>query len=149
MYNQDEHRYDDIINLPNPTSKRHPRMSLYARAAQFSPFAALTGHEAAIKETARRTDEKEILSDEVIAGLNEKLKIIAANIDKRQIVTITYFVPDERKAGGAYTAHSGVVKKIDEYEHMIIMTDHTRISIDEISQIESAMFEHIPERKNR
>lgn len=85
----DTHKYDDIINLPNPTSKNHPRMSLYARAAQFSPFAALTGHEAAIRETARRTDEKEILSDEVIAGLNEKLRIIAENIEKGQIVTIT------------------------------------------------------------
>ena len=72
MENQDNHRYDDIINLPNPTSKKHPRMSLYDRAAQFSPFAALTGHEAAIKETARQTDEKLMLSDEVIAELNEK-----------------------------------------------------------------------------
>ena len=75
----DTHKYDDIINLPNPTSKRHPRMSLYARAAQFSPFAALTGHEAAIRETARQTDGKEILSDEVIAGLNEKLRVIFFN----------------------------------------------------------------------
>ena len=74
MENQDNHRYDDIINLPNPTSKKHPRMSLDDRAAQFSPFAALTGHEAAIKETARQTDEKLMLSDEVIAELNEKLK---------------------------------------------------------------------------
>lgn len=136
----DTHKYDDIINLPNPTSKNHPRMSLYARAAQFSPFAALTGHEAAIRETARRTDEKEILSDEVIAGLNEKLRIIAENIEKGQIVTITWFVPDERKAGGAYMTHSGVVKKIDEYEHAIIMTDSTIIPIGQISEIESELF---------
>lgn len=77
MENQDNHSYDDIINLPNPTSTKHPRMPLSDRAAQFSPFAALTGHEAAIKETARRTDEKLMLSDEVIAELNEKLKLIA------------------------------------------------------------------------
>ena len=132
----DTHKYDDIIDLPNPTPKRHPRMSLYARAAQFSPFAALTGHEAASRETARRTDEKEILSDEVIVGLNEKLRIIAENIGSEMAVAITYFVPDERKAGGAYMTHAGVVKKIDEYEHMIIMKDGTMIPIDQISEIE-------------
>ena len=92
MENQDNHRYDDIINLPNPTSKKHPRMSLYDRAAQFSPFAALTGHEAAIKETARQTDEKLMLSDEVIAELNEKLNLIAETIGTQQRVRITYFV---------------------------------------------------------
>ena len=139
------HKYDDIINLPNPTSKRHPRMSLYARAAQFSPFAALTGHEAAIRETARQTDGKEILSDEVIAGLNEKLRVIAENIGKGQMVTITYFMPDERKAGGAYVTHSGVVKRIDEYEHTVIMTDGAEIPIGQISEIESELFGNLYE----
>lgn len=141
----DTHKYDDIINLPNPTSKRHPRMSLYARAAQFSPFAALTGHEAAIRETARQTDGKEILSDEVIAGLNEKLRVIAENIGKGQMVTITYFMPDERKAGGAYVTHSGVVKRIDEYEHTVIMTDGAEIPIGQISEIESELFGNLYE----
>ena len=141
----DTHKYDDIINLPNPTSKNHPRMSLYARAAQFSPFAALTGHEAAIRETARRTDEKEILSDEVIAGLNEKLRVIVENIGSEQTVTITWFVPDERKAGGTYTTHSGVVKKINEYEHTIIMTDSTIIPIGQISEIEGELFGNLYE----
>ena len=89
MENQDNHRYDDIINLPNPTSKKHPRMSLYDRAAQFSPFAALTGHEAAIKETARQTDEKLMLSDEVIAELNEKLNLIAETIGTQQRVILS------------------------------------------------------------
>ena len=141
----DTHKYDDIINLPNPTSKRHPRMSLYARAAQFSPFAALTGHEAAIRETARQTDGTEILSDEVIAGLNEKLRVIAENIGKGQMVTITYFMPDERKAGGAYVTHSGVVKRIDEYEHTVIMTDGAEIPIGQISEIESELFGNLYE----
>ena len=141
----DTHKYDDIINLPNPTSKRHPRMSLYARAAQFSPFAALTGHEAAIRETARQTDGKEILSDEVIAGLNEKLRVIAENIGKGQMVTITYFMPDERKAGGAYVTHSGVVKRLDEYEHTVIMTDGAEIPIGQISEIESELFGNLYE----
>ena len=76
---QNQHQYDDILNLPHPTSKNHPRMSLHDRAAQFSPFAALTGHEAAIKETARLTDDKQILSEDVIEKINGQLKIIAEN----------------------------------------------------------------------
>ena len=116
MKNQDNHSYDDIINLPNPTSTKHPRMPLSDRAAQFSPFAALTGHEAAIKETARRTDEKLMLSDEVIAEINVKLNLIAETIGTQQRIRITYFVPDNKKAGGAYISCSGCVKKIDEYD---------------------------------
>ena len=140
MDNQDNHRYDDIINLPNPTSKKHPRMSQSGRAAQFSPFAALTGHEAAIKETARQTDEKLMLSDEVIAELNEKLKLIAETIGAQQRIKITYFVPDNKKAGGAYISYSGCVKKIDEYEHTVVMEDKTVIPIEQISDIEGEMF---------
>ncbi len=108
-------KYDDIINLSHPTSSNHPRMPLADRVAQFAPFAALTGHEAAIKETARLTDDKEILSDEVIAVLNDKLNIIAENLGTEQTVQITYFVPDEKKAGGAYVTHSGIVRRIDSY----------------------------------
>lgn len=140
MDNQDNHRYDDIINLPNPTSKKHPRMSLSDRAAQFSPFAALTGHEAAIKETARQTDEKLMLSDEVIAELNEKLNLISETIGMQQLVRITYFVPDNKKAEGAYISYSGCVKKIDEYEHTVVMEDKTVIPIEQISDIEGEMF---------
>ena len=137
MDNQDNHRYDD---MPNPTSKKHPRMSLSDRAAQFSPFAALTGHEAAIKETARQTDEKLMLSDEVIAELNEKLNLISETIGMQQLVRITYFVPDNKKAGGAYISYSGCVKKIDEYEHTVVMEDKTVIPIEQISDIEGEMF---------
>ena len=140
MENQDNHRYDDIINLPNPTSKKPPRMSLYDRAAQFSPFAALTGHEAAIKETARQTDEKLTLSDEVIAELNEKLNLIVETIGTQRLVRITYFVPDNIKVGGAYISYSGCVKKIDEYEHTVVMEDKTVIPIEQISDIEGEMF---------
>ena len=140
MSYQDEHKYDDIINLPHPTSKRHPRMPLEDRAAQFAPFAALTGHEAAIKETARLTDEKEVLSDEVIAVLNDKLNIIAENLGTEQTVQITYFVPDEKKAGGAYVIHSGIVRKIDLYEHILIMADGTVIPIGQINKIEGEVF---------
>ena len=127
--------YDDIINLPHPVSKNHPQMPFRDRAAQFAPFAALTGHDAAIKETARLTDERLELSEEVIAQLNEKINIIRNNIGIEQNVSITYFIPDTKKAGGSYVTYSGIVKKIDEYEHTIIMTDQTVIPIEQISDI--------------
>lgn len=138
--NVNNHEYDDIINLPNPTSKTHLRMSLYNRAAQFSPFAALTGHDAAIKETARLTEEKRELSEDEIARLNEKLNIITKNIGTEKMVTITYFVPDDRKSGGAYVSCSGIVKRIDEYERIIVLTDKTVIPIAQISGIQGEMF---------
>ena len=137
------HKYDDIINLPHHVSKNHPQMSLHDRAAQFSPFAALTGHKAAINETARLTDEKQILSEDVIAKLNEQLNLIKENIDTNQTVTITYFVPDDKKSGGAYISHTSVVKKIDEYNHTVIMTDKTVIPIEQISEMQSDIFSEI------
>lgn len=135
------HRYDDIINLPHPTSVNHSRMSLYDRAAQFSPFAALTGHDAAIKETARLTEHKIELSEDTISRLNEKLQIVSDHLETE--VTITYFVPDERKFGGAYVSHTGTVRRIDDYEHTLVMTDKTVIPIEQISEIESELFGEI------
>lgn len=137
------HKYDDIINLPHHVSKKHPQMSLHDRAAQFSPFAALTGHKAAINEAARLTDKKQILSEDVIAKLNEQLNLIKENIGTNQTVTITYFVPDDKKSGGAYISHIGVVKKIDEYNHTVIMTDKTVIPIEQISEMQSDIFSEI------
>ena len=137
------HKYDDIINLPHHVSKKHPQMSLHDRAAQFSPFAALTGHKAAINETARLTDEKQILSEDVIAKLNEQLNLIKENIGTNQTVTITYFVPDDKKSGGAYISHTGVVKKIDEYNLTVILTDKTVIPIEQISEMQSDIFSEI------
>ena len=122
------HKYDDIIN---------------DRAAQFSPFAALTGHKAAINETARLTDEKQILSEDVIAKLNEQLNLIKENISTNPIVTITYFVPDDRKSGGAYISNTGVVKKINEYNHTVVLTDKTVIPIEQISEMQSDIFSEI------
>ena len=137
------HKYDDIINLPHHVSKKHPQMSLHDRAAQFSPFAALTGHKAAINETARLTDEKQILSEDVIAKLNEQLNLIKENIGTNLIVTITYFVPDDRKSGGAYISNTGVVKKINEYNHTVVLTDKTVIPIEQISEMQSDIFSEI------
>lgn len=137
------HKYDDIINLPHHVSKKRPQMLLRDRAAQFSPFAALTGHKAAINETARLTDEKQILSEDVIAKLNEQLNLIKENIGTNLIVTITYFVPDDRKSGGAYISNTGVVKKINEYNHTVILTDNTVIPIEQISEMQSDIFSEI------
>lgn len=137
---KDTHRYDDIINLPHHTSTKHPRMSLYDRAEQFSPFAALTGHDEAIKETARLTDEKAELDEDTKAMLNEKLQNIRENPNTDIAVTFTYFVPDENKSGGTYISHTGSVKRIDEYQHTVIMKDKTVIPIEQIREIESDLF---------
>lgn len=133
-------KYEDIINLPHPVSKKHPRMSLYDRAAQFSPFAALTGHNAAIIETARLTEKKIRQSEDAISILNEKLHIITENPGAE--VTITYFLPDDRKEGGAYVIHTGAVKKIDRYENAVVMTDGTVIPVEDISEIKGEMFRY-------
>lgn len=138
--NRITHKYDDIIEMEHHTSKTRPRMSAYDRAAQFSPFAALTGHEAAIKETARLTECEKELDEGEKARLNEKLQMIKDNLESEIEVTITYFQPDERKSGGAYLRINGYVKRIDTYAHRIIMKDKTVIPIDEISEIESQLF---------
>lgn len=130
------HKYDDIINLPHPVSKTHPRMSLHDRAAQFSAFAALTGHEEAVMETARLTEERQILTEDAIAKLNEQLQLIRENLDKKWEVVITYFIPDAKKSGGAYISHSGIVKKMDVYTHTIVMEDGTVIPMEEILEME-------------
>ena len=109
--------YEDIINLPHPVSKNHPQMPLRDRAAQFAPFAALTGHDAAIKETARLTDERLELSEEVIAQLNEKINIIRNNIGIEQNVSITYFIPDAKKAGGSYVMYCKKDRRIRAYHN--------------------------------
>lgn len=135
---KNSHEYDDIIALPHPTSKTHPRMSNEDRAAQFSPFAALTGHEAAIKETARLTDRKIDLDEYEKERLDEKLQVIAENLNSDMEVTITYFVPDEKKDGGAYRTVTGCVRKIDSYENKLVMRDKTVIPVDQIFGIETS-----------
>ena len=106
--------YDDIIQLPHPTSARHPRMSLSNRAAQFSPFAALSGHSAALAETARLTDQQIELSDDDKAELDQKQRILLEHINEHPEIMVTWFQPDEKKDGGSYTAVEGCVRKIDE-----------------------------------
>ena len=126
-------KYDDIINLPYP--QKPQRMSNYNRAAQFSPFAALTGFEAAIAETARLTDCKVELDEGGKALLDEKLRLIEESIQESPEVIVTYFKPDLRKFGGAYIRKSGRVKKLDAYSRSVIFTDGTAIQIEDISEI--------------
>ena len=132
----EEHKSDDIRMLVHHRSRMHPPMSLWDRAAQFSPFAALSGHEDAIRETARLTTERIELSESRKEELNEQLVWLREHPDARERVTMTYFCPDAKKAGGAYVTVSGVVKKIDEYEKMLWMEDGTVIAIEELSAVE-------------
>jgi len=112
----------------------------YDRAAQFSPFAALTGYEDAVEETARLTDSRLELSEDMKTILNEKMQMILDNAENEPIVTITYFVPDKKKSGGAYVDVTGIVKEIDEYERCVVMTDKKKIPIEQIRAIEGELF---------
>lgn len=135
--------YEDIIHLPHHVSKTRPQMSMIDRAAQFSPFAALTGYDAAIKETGRLTDERTDLGEETKAMLDMKQHYLLAVISDQPEITVTYFVPDERKAGGAYVTVTGNLKRIDEYERLLILTNGKKIPMDEIADIESDIFKGI------
>lgn len=128
-------KYDDIINLPHHASTRHPHMPMIDRAAQFSPFKAMVGHDAAVNETARLTDSKVDLSEDAMSYLSEQLNLLQSRLDESPTASITYFVPDNRKAGGEYVTVSGEVKKIDEFERVIVMRDGMRIPIEDIMEI--------------
>ena len=136
-------KYDDIINMPHHQSKSHPHMSNHDRAAQFCPFAALTGYGAAIRETARLTDERWDPDEYMKAMLDSKLQIIADHLHSKDEVTITFFKPDDKKSGGAYLTCTGLVRKIDVYEGTVIMTDKTAIPIKQICDIESSLFREL------
>lgn len=141
----DAHKYDDIIDLPHHVSIRHPRMQLLDRAAQFSPFAALTGHEEAIKETARLTEEWVELDESSKELLDKRLQILREHLEERPEITVTYFKPDERKNGGVYLTIRGRVKKIREYEHQILMEDGTVLLMENLFSMEGELFREIDE----
>lgn len=128
--------YDDIIDLPHHTSSKHIKMSRESRAAQFSPFAALTGYDAEIDEAARLTDEQLILDEDQVNDLNSKLQYLKDNISDKPEIRIEYFIPDSRKTGGKYILSSGTVRIIDEYERSVVFYDGRRILIDDIFKIE-------------
>ncbi len=127
--------YEDIIHLPHHTSTRHPPMSRENRAAQFAPFAALTGHDQALRETARLTSERIELTEDGIAVLNETLSQLRAHADEMPTVSVTYFQPDRRKAGGAYVTVEGIVRRVDDIEGVIELSGRVKIPLCEILDI--------------
>ena len=125
-------RYDEIMELPHHVSKTRPQMPLSDRAAQFAPFAALTGYDSAIKETGRLTDERIELDEEALTALDRKYQLLMDTLDDAPEVTIIYFQPDERKSGGQYVSATGTVKKVDTFGRRILLQDGTRIPLDSV-----------------
>ena len=125
-------KYREIIGLPHHVSKTRPQMPMSDRAAQFAPFAALTGYDSAIKETGRLTGERIELDEEALTALNRKYQLLMDTLDDAPEVTIIYFQPDERKAGGQYVSATGTVKKVDTFGRRILLQDGTRIPLDSV-----------------
>ena len=132
--------YDDIIHLPHPTSKVHPRRSRADRAAQFSPFAALTGHRTAIAETARLTEPQIELDEDAMEELDWKQSLLLDHIGERPEVTVTWFQPDGRKEGGNYITAVGRLEKLDVLGRRMILANGTKIALDKIIDIQCALF---------
>lgn len=138
--NPDQNPYGDIINLPHHVSPTRPRMSMADRAAQFSPFAALSGYGDAVKETARLTGQRIELDESAKAALDEKLRLLAEVIEDRPEAVITYFLPDRRKAGGEYVTVSGTVKRADSVQRELVMMNGTRIPVEDILDVTGDLF---------
>ena len=128
--------YDDIINLPHHVSSRHPQMSMMNRAAQFAPFAALTGHSAAIEETARLTDSQMELADEDSEILNQKMAYLKEAVNEHPTISITYFEPDKRKSGGRYMSIEGQLQNIDDYNQTIVLKNGETIPLKSVLDIQ-------------
>ena len=133
-------KYDEIMGLPHHVSKTRPQMPMSDRAAQFAPFAALTGYDSAIKETGRLTDERIELDEEALTALNMRYQLLTDALDEEPEIEITYFKPDGRKAGGEYVSVTGAVKKVDDFERLITMQDGTKIPMDDILSIDGKLF---------
>ncbi len=132
--------YREIIDLPHHVSKTRPQMPMSDRAAQFAPFAALTGYDDAVKETGRLTDDKIELEESSLNVLNAKIQLLRENLADAPEITFTYFKPDERKAGGAYLTTTGTVKKLDDYERLIVLQNGTKLPMDDILDINGDIF---------
>jgi hypothetical protein len=127
--------YRDIMDMPHHVSKSRPQMPMRNRAAQFAPFAALTGYEEAVCETARLTESKAELCEDDAEELNKKIRLIGERIAAEPYCEVTYFVPDQRKSGGEYITVSGNVRFIEEATRQMIFCDGLRIPIDDIVKI--------------
>ena len=137
---EETHKYDDIIHLTRPESPSRPRMSAVERGAQFSPFAALTGYEEAVRETARLTEEKRELTEDEKSAIDGRLRLIMDRLSERPRVGILYFHPDGRKSGGEYVRVTGVVREIDPLARTVAMESGDVIPIDHIRDIEGELF---------
>ena len=127
-----DHQYDDIIDLPHHVSKKHKQLGKDSYAAQFSPFAALTGYDGIVSEAARLTDERIELGETDLEILSTKLQIIAKHIKERPEITFTYFLKDEKKSGGSYLIKTGNVKQINDVERLLLFTDGSKLPIDDV-----------------
>ena len=145
MTNPDEHRYDDMLYLPHHTSLTRRPMPLADRAAQFSPFAALTGYEAAIQETARLTDAFVELSEDSKAVLNEKFLMLMEAVSTRPEISVTFFREDGEKAGGAYHTLTGRLRKIDAYTRTLFLENGETIPLEMIHDIQGDLFRSLDE----
>lgn len=141
MKDRDLRRYEDMLNLPHHVSSVHPQMSISDRAAQFAPFAALTGYAAAIQEEARLTDELADLDEDSLTILNQRLELLEEHLAEHPQITVTFFVPDEQKDGGAYRSVSGAVRKIDVYDRTLLMMDGTRLPLRYVMQMDGELFD--------
>ena len=127
--------YDDIIDLPRPVSKKHPPMPMMKRAAQFLPFAALTGFEGEIAEAARLTEPAPELGEDALVALDERLALLRQRLSDRPEITLTRFLPDEKKAGGRYETVTGRVRRLDEAGRTLILVDGTKIDLDSVVEL--------------
>ena len=127
--------YDDIIDLPRPVSRKHPPMPMMKRAAQFLPFAALTGFEGEIAEAARLTENAPELGEDALVALDEQLDLLRQRLAERPEITVTRFLPDERKAGGRFETLTGQVRRVDEAGRALILTDGVRIDLDTVVEL--------------
>ena len=134
-YFGESHKYDDIIHLPHHVSDKRPQMPVLDRAAQFAPFAALTGYGEAVKETARLTERRIQPDEEALDILNRRLEFIKEHIGEHLEVSVCFFRPDPRKEGGAYVTVSGTVKKLDEFRHRLVLADETEIPFEDLWEI--------------
>lgn len=135
-----EQKYNDIINLPHHVSKRHPQLNRASYAAQFSPFAALSGYDGIVSEAARFTDERVELGDKENDILNAKLQVIGDHIKEYPEIKVTYFVKDKKKSGGAYLQRNASIKRIDDVERIMYFTDGTNLPIDDITDMQGEIF---------
>jgi len=133
-------KYDEIANLPHHVSETRPQMPMSDRAAQFAPFAALTGYDSAIRETGRLTDERIELDEEALTALNLRFQLLIDALGKEPEVEITFFKPDERKSGGEYVTVIGAVKNIDDFERLITMQDGMKIPMNDVLSIDGEIF---------